>query len=323
MTERILCTHALSSWEELHSAGMESSRRTGIGRYYTWHSRSTKERSSCRRITNDDILQPIIAYVEIHDLQHNGRRATRVSASPLLWVLLVVPSPLTTVPVSGNVGFRQSIERIWERCRWINYALSQLSKFVTARILLRSESGCGRLKWQHIVYRNSQPLSLFTLPHNYLKIDLCQATHLCAFLIENRIKLEKIFQIVTISTLSYFLRYLHKLYLLIIYLFIYFIFITNIKLKTLIIRPFLATISWNLILSIVLFQQYSLSDVQMRREILTVGDVFGNAISKHRCRDLNFPLRGRTSTREIVTRVVSRCVRNQFLTFQVFRESFV
>lgn len=94
----------------------------------------TKERSSRRRITNDDILQPIIAYVEIRDLQHNGRRATRISASPLLWVLLVIPPPLTTVPVSGNVGFRQSIERVRERCRWINYALLQLSKFVTARI---------------------------------------------------------------------------------------------------------------------------------------------------------------------------------------------
>lgn len=118
-----------------------------------------KERSSRRRITNDDILQPIIAYVEIRDLQHNGRRATRISASPLLWVLLVVPPPLTAVPVSGNVRFRQSIERIWERrFRWINYALSQFSKFVIAHIIAEKwiAGHAGELKWRRIVYRNPQ-----------------------------------------------------------------------------------------------------------------------------------------------------------------------
>lgn len=63
----------------------------------------------------------------------------------------------------------------------------------------------------------------------------------------------------------------------------------------------------------------------MRHEILTVGDVFGNAISTHRRRDLDFPLRGRASARaeETVTRAVSRCARNQFLMFQVFRESSI
>lgn len=45
----------------------------------------SQERNPRRCITDDDdILQPIIAYVEIRDLQHNGRRAARISASPLL-----------------------------------------------------------------------------------------------------------------------------------------------------------------------------------------------------------------------------------------------
>lgn len=57
----------------------------------------------------------------------------------------------------------------------------------------------------------------------------------------------------------------------------------------------------------------------MRHEILTVGDVFGNAISTHRRQDLDFPLRAE----ETVTRAVSCCARNQFLTFQVFRESSI
>lgn len=80
-----------------------------------------QERSPRRRITNgDDISQPIIAYIEICNLQHNGRRAARAFPrllSPLCEIFLLYLSLLAAVPVSGGVGFRQSIERIWELCR--------------------------------------------------------------------------------------------------------------------------------------------------------------------------------------------------------------
>jgi len=78
-----------------------------------WKSIAGQERSPRRHIIEDDILQSIIAYIEICDLQHNGRRAARISASLLLGDLLVVPL-LAAIPVSDGVGFRQSIERIWE-----------------------------------------------------------------------------------------------------------------------------------------------------------------------------------------------------------------
>lgn len=69
---------------KLHSAGMESSRQTSI-EDITLKNIADQERSPRRHITDeDDISQPIIAYIEICDLQHNGRRAARISASPLL-----------------------------------------------------------------------------------------------------------------------------------------------------------------------------------------------------------------------------------------------
>lgn len=86
---------------------MESSPQTGIGRYYAGKSvhnrpkgkkekrerRRERERETDRSVhrcitDDDDILQPIIAYVEIRDLQHNGRRAARFRVSPFLRVPL-------------------------------------------------------------------------------------------------------------------------------------------------------------------------------------------------------------------------------------------
>jgi len=68
-------------------------------------------------------------------------------------IFLLYLSLLAAVPVSDGVGFRQSIERIWELCRWINYALSQLSKFVTVQVL-RGKENCGESKWHHLSIRN-------------------------------------------------------------------------------------------------------------------------------------------------------------------------
>jgi len=79
---------------KLHSATPEWKVRVKqVLKILRWKSIAGQERSPRRHITDeDDISQPIIAYIEICDLQHNGRRAARISASPLLWDLLVVPT---------------------------------------------------------------------------------------------------------------------------------------------------------------------------------------------------------------------------------------
>lgn len=88
-----------------------------------------------------------------------GQRARFRVSSRRCEIFLLYLSLLAAVPVSGGVGFRQSIERIWELCRWINYALSQLSEFVTVQVLARKGAAGDRNDIASFI--NSQPSFFF------------------------------------------------------------------------------------------------------------------------------------------------------------------
>jgi len=105
-----------------------------IARYRAWKSTSSheceKERERKREregpcagrcITDDgDTWQPVIAHVKVHDLQRDGRRTARVSASTLLCVPLAAAASRSCCRDWAQTGSRRSIVSGIHCCR-INY----------------------------------------------------------------------------------------------------------------------------------------------------------------------------------------------------------